>query len=146
MFRCVRTFVALRVAYRYWQNKFGPDHNAVPGICTVAATRQDQDDIACCSSSGHGGSGGSRASDGVGACKDFQEGIVKNSLWVFGYVHQAQRNESIRPHEKAAFFVNFTKASPVTIGIFCIGTGSDDPPHSFGTFERSEGNITQIGR
>jgi hypothetical protein len=95
---------------------------------------------------GTAGSGGSRASDGVGACKDFQEGIVKNSLWVFGYVHQAQRNESIRPHEKAAFFVNFTKASPVTIGIFCIGTGSDDPPHSFGTFERSEGNITQIGR
>jgi hypothetical protein len=23
------------VAYRYWQNKFGLDHNAAPGICTV---------------------------------------------------------------------------------------------------------------
>jgi len=24
------------VAYRYWQNKFGLDHNAAPGVCTVA--------------------------------------------------------------------------------------------------------------
>ncbi|KIZ47123.1 MULTISPECIES: hypothetical protein [Rhodopseudomonas] len=28
------------VAYRYWQNKFGLDHNAAPGVCTVAATGQ----------------------------------------------------------------------------------------------------------
>jgi hypothetical protein len=31
-------FVDLWVAYRYWQNKFGLDHNASPGVCTVAAT------------------------------------------------------------------------------------------------------------
>lgn len=24
------------VAYRYWQNKFGLDHNAAPGVCTMA--------------------------------------------------------------------------------------------------------------
>ena len=29
-------FVTTWVAYRYWQNKFGLDHNAAPGICTVA--------------------------------------------------------------------------------------------------------------
>jgi hypothetical protein len=29
-------FVDLWVAYRYWQNKFGLDHNASPGVCTVA--------------------------------------------------------------------------------------------------------------
>jgi hypothetical protein len=28
------------VAYRYWQNKFGLDHNAMPGVCTIAATGQ----------------------------------------------------------------------------------------------------------
>jgi hypothetical protein len=28
-------FVDLWVAYRYWQNKFGLDHNASPGVCTV---------------------------------------------------------------------------------------------------------------
>ena len=31
-------FVDVWVAYRYWQNKFGLDHNAMPGVCTVAAT------------------------------------------------------------------------------------------------------------
>jgi len=31
-------FVELWVAYRYWQNKYGLDHNAAPGICTIAAT------------------------------------------------------------------------------------------------------------
>jgi hypothetical protein len=31
-------FVDIWVAYRYWQNKFGLDSNAAPGICTVAAT------------------------------------------------------------------------------------------------------------
>jgi hypothetical protein len=29
-------FVTTWVAYRYWQNKFGLDHNAEPGVCTVA--------------------------------------------------------------------------------------------------------------
>ena len=33
-------FVDLWVAYRYWQNKFGLDHNAMPGVCTVAGTGQ----------------------------------------------------------------------------------------------------------
>ena len=33
-------FVDLWVAYRYWQNKFGLDHNAAPGVCTIAATGQ----------------------------------------------------------------------------------------------------------
>src|SRR6266481_2762682 len=29
-------FVDVWVAYRYWQNKFGLDHNAEPGVCTLA--------------------------------------------------------------------------------------------------------------
>ena len=33
-------FVDIWVAYRYWQNKFGLDHNAMPGVCTLAATGQ----------------------------------------------------------------------------------------------------------
>jgi len=33
-------FVDLWVAWRYWQNKFGLDHNAAPGVCTIAATGQ----------------------------------------------------------------------------------------------------------
>ena len=33
-------FVDLWVAYRYWQNKFGLDHNAAPGVCTLVATGQ----------------------------------------------------------------------------------------------------------
>src|SRR5258706_1821051 len=28
-------FVDVWVAYRYWQNKFGLDHNASPGVCTL---------------------------------------------------------------------------------------------------------------
>jgi hypothetical protein len=31
-------FVDVWVAYRYWQNKFGLDHNATAGVCTLAAT------------------------------------------------------------------------------------------------------------
>ena len=31
-------FVDLWVAYRYWQNKFGLDHNAMAGVCTLAPT------------------------------------------------------------------------------------------------------------
>src|SRR5882724_12048950 len=33
-------FVDVWVAYRYWQNKFGLDHNAMPGVCTLATTGQ----------------------------------------------------------------------------------------------------------
>jgi hypothetical protein len=33
-------FVDVWVAYRYWQNKFGLDHNAAPGVCTIGATGQ----------------------------------------------------------------------------------------------------------
>lgn len=33
-------FVDVWVAYRYWQNKFGLDHNAAPGVCTLASTGQ----------------------------------------------------------------------------------------------------------
>jgi hypothetical protein len=33
-------FVTTWVAYRYWQNKFGLDHNAEPGVCTIAGTGQ----------------------------------------------------------------------------------------------------------
>jgi hypothetical protein len=29
-------FVDVWVAWRYWQNKFGLDHNAAPGVCTLA--------------------------------------------------------------------------------------------------------------
>ncbi|MBR0859122.1 hypothetical protein [Bradyrhizobium liaoningense] len=32
--------VDLWVAYRYWQNKYGMDHSAMPGVCTIAATGQ----------------------------------------------------------------------------------------------------------
>jgi hypothetical protein len=28
-------FVTTWVAYRYWQNKFGLDHNNAPGVCTL---------------------------------------------------------------------------------------------------------------
>jgi hypothetical protein len=31
-------YVDVWVAYRYWQNKYGLDHNAMPGVCTIAAT------------------------------------------------------------------------------------------------------------
>lgn len=31
-------YVDVWVAYRYWQNKFGLDHAATPGVCTIAAT------------------------------------------------------------------------------------------------------------
>jgi hypothetical protein len=33
-------FVTTWVAYRYWQNKFGLDHNAMPGVCTLGSTGQ----------------------------------------------------------------------------------------------------------
>jgi hypothetical protein len=31
-------FVDLWVSYRYYQNRFGLDHNAMPGVCTLAST------------------------------------------------------------------------------------------------------------
>src|SRR5258707_1073651 len=46
-------FVDLWVAYRYWQNKFGLDHNAMPGVCTVAATGQSTN--SCTESTVYGG-------------------------------------------------------------------------------------------
>jgi hypothetical protein len=33
-------FLTTWVAYRYWQNKFGLDHAATPGVCTLAANGQ----------------------------------------------------------------------------------------------------------
>jgi hypothetical protein len=46
-------FVDLWVAYRYWQNKFGLDHNASPGVCTIAATGQSTN--SCTESTVYGG-------------------------------------------------------------------------------------------
>lgn len=46
-------FVDLWVAYRYWQNKFGLDHNAMPGVCTIAATGQSTN--SCTESTVYGG-------------------------------------------------------------------------------------------
>jgi len=46
-------FVDLWVAYRYWQNKFGLDHNAMPGVCTVAASGQSTN--SCTESTVYGG-------------------------------------------------------------------------------------------
>lgn len=46
-------FVDLWVAYRYWQNKLGLDHNAMPGACTVAATGQSTN--SCTESTVYGG-------------------------------------------------------------------------------------------
>lgn len=46
-------FVDLWVAYRYWQNKFGLDHNAMPGVCTIAATGQSTN--TCTESTVYGG-------------------------------------------------------------------------------------------
>ena len=46
-------FVDTWVAYRYWQNKFGLDHNAAPGVCTIAATGQSTN--SCTESTVYGG-------------------------------------------------------------------------------------------
>src|SRR6202048_3342799 len=46
-------FVDLWVAYRYWQNKFGLNHNAMPGVCTIAATGQSTN--SCTESTVYGG-------------------------------------------------------------------------------------------
>ena len=46
-------FVDLWVAYRYWQNKFGLDHNAMAGVCTLAANGQSTN--SCTESTVYGG-------------------------------------------------------------------------------------------
>jgi hypothetical protein len=46
-------FVDLWVAYRYWQNKFGLDHNAMAGVCTLATTGQSTN--SCTESTVYGG-------------------------------------------------------------------------------------------
>ena len=46
-------FVDLWVAYRYWQNKFGLDHNAMAGVCTIAPTGQSTK--SCTESTVYGG-------------------------------------------------------------------------------------------
>jgi len=46
-------FVTTWVAYRYWQNKFGLDHNATPGVCTLFATGQSTN--SCTESTVYGG-------------------------------------------------------------------------------------------
>jgi len=46
-------FVDLWIAYRYWQNKFGLDHNATPRVCTIAATGQSTN--SCTESTVYGG-------------------------------------------------------------------------------------------
>jgi hypothetical protein len=45
--------VDIWVSYLYWQNKFGLDHNAAPGICTIAGTGQSTN--SCTESSLHTG-------------------------------------------------------------------------------------------
>ena len=44
-------FVDVWVAYRYWQNKFGLDHNAAPGVCTVGGVSTNS----CTESSAYAG-------------------------------------------------------------------------------------------
>ncbi|MCK1742934.1 hypothetical protein IVA80_19130 [Bradyrhizobium sp. 139] len=46
-------FVDLWVAYRYWQNKFGLDHNAMASVCTIAPTGQSTK--SCTESTVYGG-------------------------------------------------------------------------------------------
>ncbi|MCK1305800.1 hypothetical protein [Bradyrhizobium sp. 45] len=46
-------FVDLWIAYRYWQNKYGFDHNATPRVCTIAATGQSTN--SCTESTVYGG-------------------------------------------------------------------------------------------
>ena len=44
-------FVDVWVAYRYWQNKFGLDHNASPGVCTLTAGGVTRSTNSCTESS-----------------------------------------------------------------------------------------------
>jgi hypothetical protein len=44
-------FVDVWVAYRYWQNKFGFDHNAAPGVCTLTVAGVTRSTGTCTESS-----------------------------------------------------------------------------------------------
>ena len=44
-------FVDVWVAYRYWQNKFGLDHNAAPGVCTLTVGGVTRSTNSCTESS-----------------------------------------------------------------------------------------------
>src|SRR6266436_24067 len=48
-------FVDLWVAYRYWQNKFGLDHNAAPGVCTLTVAGLTRSTNTCTESTVYGG-------------------------------------------------------------------------------------------
>jgi hypothetical protein len=48
-------FVDVWVAYRYWQNKFGLDHNATPGVCTITLGGVVQSTHTCTESSLYAG-------------------------------------------------------------------------------------------
>jgi hypothetical protein len=48
-------FVDLWVAYRYWQNKFGLDHNASPGVCTLTVAGVTRSTNSCTESSLYSG-------------------------------------------------------------------------------------------
>lgn len=47
--------VDLWVGYRYWQNKFGLDHNAAPGVCTLTAGGVTRSTNSCIESSLYSG-------------------------------------------------------------------------------------------
>jgi len=48
-------FVDLWVGYRYWQNKFGLDHNATPGVCTTVVAGVVKSTNSCTESSLYSG-------------------------------------------------------------------------------------------
>jgi hypothetical protein len=48
-------FVDIWVAYRYWQNKFGLDHNASPGVCTLTVAGVTRSTNSCTESSLYSG-------------------------------------------------------------------------------------------
>jgi hypothetical protein len=48
-------FVDLWVAYRYWQNKFGLDHNASPGVCTLTVAGVTRSTNSCTESTVYAG-------------------------------------------------------------------------------------------
>ena len=48
-------FVDVWVGYRYWQNKFGLDHNASPGVCTLTAGGVTRSTNSCTESSLYSG-------------------------------------------------------------------------------------------
>jgi hypothetical protein len=48
-------FVTTWVAYRYWQNKFGLDHNAEPGVCTLTTAGVTRSTNSCTESTVYAG-------------------------------------------------------------------------------------------